>query len=53
MDINLSAVYEQALTNAVCGKRSELWLAENQAAIQVYNEHVTQYAVFSDGLRDF
>lgn len=53
MDINLSAVFEQALANAVRQKQGELWLAENQRAIQAYNEHVAQHGVFSDGLRDF
>ncbi len=31
----------------------ESWLIENQDAIAVYNQHITDHGVFSDGLRCF
>lgn len=53
MDINLSATLEQALVVVLRQKQRKRWLAENKAAIQVYNEQVEKYGVFSDGLRSF
>jgi antitoxin CcdA len=37
----------------VAMRQREIWLAENQEAIQAYNEHVAQHGVFSAGLRAF
>ena len=34
-------------------ERQQLWLAENKAAIEAYNEHVEKHSVFSDGVRTF
>jgi len=51
--INLSATLEQALIEALRRKEREAWLAENQAAIERYNERVAQQGVFSDTLRSF
>ena len=31
----------------------ECWLLENQHAITVYNQHIIDHGVFSDGLRCF
>ena len=53
LDINLSATLEQALAAALRERRRTQWLAENQAAIAAYNDHVEQHGVFSDGLRSF
>ncbi|MEK8082282.1 type II toxin-antitoxin system CcdA family antitoxin [Pseudomonas sp. XK-1] len=53
LDINLSATLEQALAEALKKKQREQWLAENQQAINAYNEHVEAQGVFSDGLRSF
>lgn len=51
--INLSATLEQALAEALVAARREQWLAENRAAMGVYNDHVEADGVFSDGLRSF
>jgi antitoxin CcdA len=53
LDINLSAVFEQALAYTVQIKKRELWLLNNQAAITDYNDDVAKNGVFSDGLRSF
>lgn len=53
LDINLSATLEQALIEALRKKLRDQWVAENQAAIEAYNEHVDKQGVFSDGLRSF
>jgi antitoxin CcdA len=53
LDINLSATLEQALIEALKKKLRDQWLAENQAAIEAYNEHVEEHGVFSDELRTF
>ena len=53
LDINLSATLEQALIEALRKRQRDQWVAENQAAIEAYNEHVDKQGVFSDGLRNF
>lgn len=53
LDINLSATLEQALVEALRAKQREHWVAENQAAIDAYNEHVEKHGVLSDTLRSF
>lgn len=53
MNINLSATLEQALASTLRERQKAQWLADNKAAIEVYNEHVEQQGVFSDGLRSF
>lgn len=53
LDINLSATLEQALIEALRKKLRDQWVADNQAAIEAYNEHVDKQGVFSDGLRSF
>jgi antitoxin CcdA len=53
LNINLSAVFEQALAYTVQVKQRELWLLNNQSAINDYNEDVAKNGVFSDGLRSF
>ena len=53
LDINLSATLEQALAEALRQHQREQWLAENQAAIEAYNQQVEAHGTFSDGLRSF
>ncbi|MFN8010988.1 MAG: type II toxin-antitoxin system CcdA family antitoxin [Holophagaceae bacterium] len=52
-DLNLSAVLEEALVEALRARRREAWVAENAAAIEAYNARVEARGVFSDGLRSF
>lgn len=52
-DINLSGVFEQALVELLKSKQREAWIAENHEAIVRYNNHVEEYGVYSDGLRNF
>jgi antitoxin CcdA len=51
--LNLSALAEAALAQAVQAAQEEAWLRENAEAIRAYNEHVGQRGVFSDGWRGF
>jgi len=53
LGINLSAVLEQSLVQEVKRRKAEAWLQENRAAIETYNQEVSQRGVFSDGLRFF
>lgn len=53
LGINLSATLEQALVEALRKRQRDQWVAENQAAIEAYNQHVDKQGVFSDGLRSF
>lgn len=47
--LNLSRVLERALVE----EQAKLWLAENRAAIDAYNENVEMSGVWSDGLRSW
>lgn len=51
--INLSATLEEALRNRIRMLRASQWLAENRAAIDLYNDSVLREGTFSDGLRSF
>ncbi|MCC6295484.1 MAG: type II toxin-antitoxin system CcdA family antitoxin [Pseudomonadales bacterium] len=53
LGINLSATLEQALVEVLRKRLRDQWMAENQAAIEAYNQHVDRQGVFSDGLRSF
>ena len=53
LKINLSQVLEQRLIEIVRGRKRELWLAENQKALEDYNAYVERNGVFSDGLKQF
>lgn len=53
LKINLSATLEQALVEVLRQRQREQWLAENQAAIDAYNQQIEAQGVFSDGLRSF
>jgi post-segregation antitoxin (ccd killing protein) len=52
-DLNLSNILEVALEQKLKQQARELWLAENRAGIEAYNEQVEKLGVFSDGLRAF
>ena len=51
LGINLSAALEQALVEVLRKIMRYQWVAEHQAAIEVYNAYVDEQGVFSDGLR--
>lgn len=53
LEVNLSAVFEQALAKEVRRLRAKAWLAENQQAIKAYNADVDEAGTFSAGLRSF
>lgn len=53
LGLNLSAVLEEALEQAVRARRREAWLAENADAIDDYNARVERNGVFSDDWRQF
>jgi len=52
-NINLSQTLEAAVIIRLKEEKQKLWLKENAAAIEAYNERVEQQGVFSDGLRNF
>jgi antitoxin CcdA len=51
--LNLSAVCEAAVVEAVRRGRQEAWLEENRAAIDSYNALVARDGVLSDKWRKF
>ena len=53
LNINLSAAFEKTLAALVKTNQQQVWLAENQKAIDVYNQHIDENGVFSDTLRTF
>jgi len=53
LGLNVSALAEQALAEAVKACLQEAWVKENAEAIKAYNRHVEEQGVFSDGLRTF
>jgi len=53
LGINPSTTLEKALAEEIGKRNREIWLEENQEAIQSYNELVSGHGVFSDGLRGF
>ena len=53
MNINLSATFENALTELIKEKQKEQWLQVNKASIKAYNEHVDKNGVFSKNVRSF
>lgn len=53
LKINLSALLEEALVKVIVAKEQEQWLAENQSAIEAYNQRIESQGVFSDELRSF
>lgn len=53
LGVNLSEVFEAAVTEAVRRKRQEAWLADNREAIESYNARVARDGLFSDAWRRF
>lgn len=53
LGLNLSSLLEQRLIEAIHEKRQEVWLAENEQALNAYNARVLEAGVFSDKLRRF
>lgn len=53
LGLNLSRLFEQALARAIAEHERDAWLADNQEAIDGYNERVAGRGVFSDGWRKF
>ncbi|MBX3026075.1 type II toxin-antitoxin system CcdA family antitoxin [bacterium] len=53
LGMNLSAVCEAAVVEAVRRGRQETWLEENRAAIESYNALVARDGVLSDQWRKF
>ena len=51
MKLNLSATLESALADALKIKKQEQWKVDNKEAITSYNEHISEYGLFSDGIR--
>jgi antitoxin CcdA len=53
LGLNLSAIAETAIAQAIRTALSQRWLEENAEAIQGYNKRVDAHGVFSDGIRTF
>lgn len=53
LGLNLSALAEAALAEAVKARLEEDWLRENEAAIHAYNRRVDQHGTFGDRFRSF
>lgn len=53
LNINLSATLEEGLIAKIQAMQQAAWLAQNQAAIAVYNQQVDAEGAFADSLRSF
>jgi antitoxin CcdA len=53
LEINISAVLESALEEAVKQKKRSDWVAESSESISAYNKAIDDFSVFSDDLRAF
>ena len=53
LGLNVSALAEKALDEAVRAALGAAWARENAGAIAAYNERVEERGVFSDGMRAF
>ncbi|MFA9462522.1 type II toxin-antitoxin system CcdA family antitoxin [Thiohalorhabdus sp. Cl-TMA] len=53
LDLNLSRLLEERLTEAVREARRQAWLAENQEALADYNERIAEQGSFGDRVRRF
>jgi antitoxin CcdA len=51
--VNLSAVLEDALAAKVAEAKRQQWVRENGAAIDAYNNFVTEHGSFADETRSF
>lgn len=53
LDINISALLEQALAARIQKLEKEAWVKENAGPIGVYNRNIEEFGMFSDGMREF
>lgn len=53
LNINLSATLEESLIAIIKAKQQQAWLAQNQQAIDGYNQQADKYGAFADTLRVF
>jgi len=53
MNVNLSQTLEASLVEVFREKQRVAWLAENNEAVQAYNQRIEKQGLFSDGLRQF
>lgn len=53
LNMNLSAMLEQALKQKLAEESAEKWKRENAAAIKAYNSCVEENGLFSDEFRSF
>lgn len=53
LNINLSATLEESLITIIKAKQQQAWLAQNQQAIDGYNQQADEHGVFADSLRVF
>ena len=53
LQINISAVLESALEEAVKQKKRTEWIEQNSESINGYNKVIHTFGVFSDDLRTF
>ncbi|HDT0788084.1 type II toxin-antitoxin system CcdA family antitoxin [Klebsiella aerogenes] len=48
LDLNISAISNQALEVAIQERKRERWIAENRAGIEALNNFVEEVGLFSD-----
>jgi antitoxin CcdA len=53
LQINISAVLEYALEEALKQKKRKEWIEENSESMNGYNSVINDFGIFSDGLRIF
>lgn len=53
LGLNISALLEERLAEAVRQARREAWLAENRQALDEYNERIAKGGSFGDRTRRF
>lgn len=53
LGLNLSSVVQSALEAAIREAKRARWLAENEAAIDYYNDFVKMHGVFGEEFRQF
>ena len=53
LELNLSALLESAIEQAIQAAEREAWLRSNEDAISEYNARVAKHGVFSDDWRKF
>jgi post-segregation antitoxin (ccd killing protein) len=52
-EANLCAAGDEAVAELMRGRRAEVWLRRNRAAIGAYNAHVEGGGAYGDGVRTF